>query len=123
MVFLFYLFKLDFPYQGQQEAQVDAHLFLNVFGSISQEYFLKALGLICDNSPDLTPNTLHKDESGHSISAAVCRMNHLFITFLFAPSPSRNGLLSAYYFFFSYCEISELSKPVNHLQHYFYKPV
>lgn len=38
-VFLFYLLKnkLDFPYQEQPEAQVDAYLFLNMFGSILRD--------------------------------------------------------------------------------------
>lgn len=39
IVFLFYLFKnkLDFSYQGQPEARVDAYLFLNMFGSILRD--------------------------------------------------------------------------------------
>lgn len=87
----------------------------------SQEYFKKALGLICDNSPNLTLNTSHKGESGHSIPAAVCHLNHLFITFLFILFPSQYGLLSIYCFFSLLWNFRIIQ--TSDLQHYFYKSV
>lgn len=44
-----------------------------------------------------------------------------FLLFFFLSSPLPEMAYFVYYFSFppSYCEISELSKPVNHLQHYF----
>lgn len=65
---------------------MDAYLFLNVFGSILRNTLKTALDLICSNSPNLTPETLQKDESGRSIPVAISYLNQVLF-FLSFPFP------------------------------------